>query len=134
VYSASGGVSAAEDLMPKPVKFVQDWNLKPSVPTGWIKVDQKSAYITSTKSPDVFILMKDQVNLMLAWFKMDGIYWHMVIIESMPIQDIVDYDVSMEHVGLYIKGSKIFLGVEGAEAMTIYEWDQKKRIFSVKVP
>lgn len=125
---------ASEGPMPKPEKFIQDWSLKPSVPTGWVKVEEQEAYVTSTKNPDVFILMKDQVNLMLVWFKREGGYWNMIVMDSMPIKNILDYGVNIEYVGLYIDGKKIFLGVDGSEAITIYEWDPKRRLFVGKIP
>jgi hypothetical protein len=127
-------VHAAEAEMPEPQKFTQEWNLKPSIPAGWTEIDQKSAAITSSRKPDVFVLMKDQSNVVLVWFKPEGSYWNMVVIESMTVTSLSDYGVKVEHLGLFIQDKKIFLGVEGSEAVSIFEWDSRKGIFVGKAP
>ena len=123
-----------EAEMPEPQKFTQEWSLKPSVPAGWTKIDQKSAAITSNRNPDVFVLMKDQTNVVLVWFKREGAYWNMIVIESMTAKSLLDYGVKVEHLGLVIQDKKIFLGVEGSEAVSIFEWDSKKGIFVGEAP
>lgn len=117
------------DGLPAPVRFVAQWLLNPTVPTGFEEIHRIEAKITDRKTSDIFILMTDSRTDQIVWFKKRGKYWNMTVIESIPTKRHTEYGVDIRQAKLFVNGKRLLYGLEGTAAISYYEWDSKKQIF-----
>lgn len=120
--------------MPKPIKAVQEWQREPKVPQGWLEVDRKKAKITNQENYDFFVLMTDGKNDLIVWFEKARNYWKMSVIESVSSEKHIEYGLDIKKAILTVEGNSILYGLEGTQAVSYFEWNQKEKLFIRFVP
>lgn len=113
-------------------KVMQDWQLGPKLPEGWVEIDRKTAKITSKKHDDVFVLMTDGKSDLIIWYEKVGQYWKMSVIESVPSENHIRYGVDVKYMVLRIDGDRILYGE--TEAISYFKWDAKAKLFIRYIP
>ena len=125
----NGSQALAVDRDPWPVsKFLQPWQEKPTLPSGWKEISRAEGYVAAKKNEkDVFVVAMDSANVVLFWFRKGKTYWEMLLVTSSPLRQFSEVKVNVKSLRVVIKDGGIAYGIDGRDAFAWYSWDEDKQ-------